>query len=174
MVYIIPIPFIFIYWTVGITSSVWFVLRCWKSIIINSVAIFQNRNYILLSHFMNMSLMAIGFNRTPLPSLLLIFTIFEHMCLTTLSIDSNPHLNTVQLMFCKFLIFYEIYICSLLVTVTNSLRIISIPQSTSHLSLLGYLSETNLTGWRYRSRAKHGEPTPHLFFCGWFKTFRHC
>ena len=107
MVYIIPIPFIFIYWTVGITSSVWFVLRCWKSIIINSVAIFQNRNYILLSHFMNMSLMAIGFNRTPLPSLLLIFTIFEHMCLTTLSIDSNPHMNTVQIVVFEVLMLHE-------------------------------------------------------------------
>ena len=42
-----------------------------------------------------------------LPPLLLIFTIFEHMCITTFSDDSNLTLNSVQRMVSKVLIFHE-------------------------------------------------------------------
>ena len=42
-----------------------------------------------------------------LPPLLLLFTIFEYMCLTTLSDESNPPLKSVQLMVSKVLMFHE-------------------------------------------------------------------
>ena len=38
---------------------------------------------------------------------LLLFTIFKHMCLNNLSDDFNLHLNTVQLMVSEFLMFHE-------------------------------------------------------------------
>ena len=42
-----------------------------------------------------------------LPPLLLLFTTFEHMYLTTLSYEYNPPLNSVQLMVYKVFIFHE-------------------------------------------------------------------
>ena len=50
--------------------------------------------------------MVILYDHNP-PPLLLIFTIFEHMCLTTFYDGSNPPLNTVQLMVSKVLMFHE-------------------------------------------------------------------
>ena len=50
--------------------------------------------------------MGIGSDHNP-PSLLLLFTILEHMCLTTLYDKSNPPLNSLQLMVPKVLVFHE-------------------------------------------------------------------
>ena len=105
MGYDIIFPSIFIYWLVSISCIAWFVLVIWNYTIIKSVAIFQNRIYILSSHFINSSLTGIGFNRN-LPPLILLFTIFKHMCLATFSDDSNPPLNSVQLMVSKVLMFH--------------------------------------------------------------------
>ena len=53
-----------------------------------------------------MSLKGIRFNRTP--SLLkLIFIIFEKVCLNDFCVESNPSLNTVQLMVFEVLMFHE-------------------------------------------------------------------
>ena len=50
--------------------------------------------------------MGIGYDRN-LPPLILLFTIFEHMCLTILSDESNPPMNAVQLIVSKVLMFHE-------------------------------------------------------------------
>ena len=55
---------------------------------------------------MNRSLTGIIFERKLAP-LLLIFTIFQHMSLTTVSDDSNPLINKWQLMVPKILMFHE-------------------------------------------------------------------
>ena len=55
---------------------------------------------------MNRSLDSIVFNRN-LPPLLLLFTIFEHMCLNAFSDDVNPLMNAVQLMVSEVLMFHE-------------------------------------------------------------------
>ena len=55
---------------------------------------------------MNRSLTGIGFD-CKLPPLLLLFTIFKYMILTTFSNDSNPLLNKVQLVVSKVLTFHE-------------------------------------------------------------------
>ena len=55
---------------------------------------------------MNNSLTDIGLNHNLTP-LLLIFAIFEHICIITLYVDSNPPLNTLQIMVFKVLVFHE-------------------------------------------------------------------
>ena len=65
----------------------------------------------------------------------------------------------------------KIQICSLLVTLIISLRVIMIPPSGLHLYLLGYLSAINLSGWRQQRNTEHEASTPHLFCRGAFKTF---
>ena len=55
---------------------------------------------------MNRSLRGIRFNRK-IPPLLLLFTIFKHLCLNTFSDDSHSFLNAVQLMVSEVLIFHE-------------------------------------------------------------------
>ena len=55
---------------------------------------------------MTRSLADIGFDRN-LPPLLLLFTIFECMCLTTFSDESKPLLNAVKLMVSEVLTFHE-------------------------------------------------------------------
>ena len=55
---------------------------------------------------MNRSIAGIGYNCNLSPPLLL-FNILEHMCLTNFSDDSNPPLNTVQLMVSKVFMFHE-------------------------------------------------------------------
>ena len=55
---------------------------------------------------MNRSLASIGFNRN-LPPFLLLFAIFEFMCLTNFSDYSNPLLNALQLVVSEVLMFHE-------------------------------------------------------------------
>ena len=62
--------------------------------------------FILFSSCMNRILTGIGLNLNLSP-LLLLFTIFEQMCLDTFSDDSNPYLNEVQLVVSKLLMFHE-------------------------------------------------------------------
>ena len=50
--------------------------------------------------------MGIRYNQK-FPHILFLFIIFEHMCLATFTNESNPHLNAVQLMVSKVLIFHE-------------------------------------------------------------------
>ena len=106
MVYNVPITSIFIDWTVSITSSASFFIQCWKSTIIDFIAIIQKIIFILSSLFTNRSLKGIGFNHN-LPPFLILFTIFENMYLNTFSVGSNPPLNTVQLMVWEVLTVYE-------------------------------------------------------------------
>ena len=105
MVYATPFASLFIYWSFSI-SCTWFFLRSWRYIIIYFMATSQNIIYILLISFINRSLTGIRSNRK-LPPLLLLFTNFEYMYLTTLSYEYNPPLNSVQLMVSKVLIFHE-------------------------------------------------------------------
>ena len=70
------------------------------------MATIQKIIYIILSSFVNRSLTGIGYDRN-LPHILLLFTIFEHMCLNTLSDEYNPHLKSVQLKVSKVLTFHE-------------------------------------------------------------------
>ena len=70
------------------------------------MAIIQKIIYTLSSSCMNRSLPGIGYNRN-LPPLLLLFTILEHMCLTIFSDESNPSLNSVQLMVSKVFMFHK-------------------------------------------------------------------
>ena len=106
MFYTIPFPYLFIYWSIIIACSAWCVLGIWKSIIIDFIAIWQNSIYILLGSFMNRSITGIIFNRN-LPPLIFFFTVFEHMCLNTLYGDSNPTLNSLQLIISEVLMFHE-------------------------------------------------------------------
>ena len=55
---------------------------------------------------MNRSLTGIIFDRN-LPTLLLLFIIFKHMCLNKFSDEYNPLLNEVQLMVSEVLMFHE-------------------------------------------------------------------
>ena len=94
-----------------------------------------------------MSLTGIGFYRN-LPPLLLLLTIFECMCLNKFSDESNPLLNVVQLVVSKVLMVHE------------NTELLPSGDSYGHssgnnepteritLSLLGYLSETNLASWK--------------------------
>ena len=106
MVYATPFPYLFIYWLVSISFRVEFVLGIWNYIIINFMAISQKIIYTLLISCMNMNLKGIKSNRN-LPTLLLLFTIFEHICLITFSDKSKPPMNAVQLMASKVLMFHE-------------------------------------------------------------------
>ena len=56
---------------------------------------------------MDRSLTGIGLDLN-LPHLLLLFTIFEHMCLDNFYTDSNPHLNAAQHMVYKVLSRYRL------------------------------------------------------------------
>ena len=49
---------------------------------------------------MNRSLIGIGFDRN-FPTILLLYNILKHMCLTTCYDDYNPTLNAVKVMFSK-------------------------------------------------------------------------
>ena len=75
------------------------------------------------------------------------------MCLTTLSDESNPNLNAVQLMVSKVLMFHEI--TELLrsddcydLSPGNNEPTEHIPIVLVGISWLGYLSEINLDWWR--------------------------
>ena len=170
MVYATTFTSLFIYWMFIIPCRGEFVLRSWKYIIIEFMATSQKIIYTLLSRFMDMSLAGIGYDRNLTP-LLLLFTIFKHMCLNNLYDGSKPPMNTVQHTVSKVLMFHEIQSCSFLSTVMTSIRLIMIPPSTSCLYLLVYLSKINLHGWRQRRRTDHKAPTPHLFLCGASETF---
>ena len=62
--------------------------------------------YILLISFMSRNLTGIE-SDCKISPLLLLFPIFEHMCLTNLSGESNKPLNSLQPMVSKFLMFHE-------------------------------------------------------------------
>ena len=106
MVYTIPNTYLFIYCLVSITSRIWFVLGGWKSIIVDSIPIFQNGIYILSVCCMHSSLMSIILNYH-LPIALLIINIFEHMCLNNFFFHSNPPSNILQLTILKVIIIHE-------------------------------------------------------------------
>ena len=55
---------------------------------------------------MNRSLIGIGFDRN-FPTILLLYNILKHMCLTTCYDDYNPTLNAVKVMFSKLIMFHE-------------------------------------------------------------------
>ena len=78
----------------------------WKPIIIYFMNTINKIIYVLLSSFTNRSLTWIG-SDCKLSLLLLIFAIFEHMYITTLSDQSNPPLKSVQIMVSKVLMFHE-------------------------------------------------------------------
>ena len=67
------------------------------------MTIIQKIIYTLLSSFTNRSLTGIVYDHN-LPHLLLLFTLFEHMCLTALSEETNQQ---VKLMVSKVLMFHE-------------------------------------------------------------------
>ena len=70
------------------------------------MAIRQKIIYTLSSSFVNRSLAGIGYDRRPTTTLLL-FTIFEQMCITNFYDESKPPLNTLQCMVSKVLKFHE-------------------------------------------------------------------
>ena len=106
MVYATPFPYLFIYWSISISCRDGFVIGGWKSIIIELIAISHEIIYTLLGGCLNRSLTGIGYYRN-LPPLLLLLFIFEHIFFTTFFDDSNPPMNTVQLMVSKVLVFHE-------------------------------------------------------------------
>ena len=106
MVYTVPFLSIYIFILVSIASINWFVLVFWKSIIVDFIAICQKIIYIFSSRCNNMSLVGIVFDGHLAP-IIIIFTIFELIHITTLSDDSVPPLNTVKLMVSKVLLGHE-------------------------------------------------------------------
>ena len=106
MVYTITLLSIFITWLADITSSAWFVLRFWKSTIVDFIPIPQKSIYILSSRCIQRSLTRIRLN-IYLPFILPIFNIFKQMCLVSFIVHYNAHLNTVQLTVLKVIIFRE-------------------------------------------------------------------
>ena len=107
-VYATPFTSLFIYWLVSIYCRYGFVIGSWKSIIviINFISIIHKIMYTLLIICMNRFPPGIGYDCN-LPNLLLLFTIFENICITTFYDKSNPTLNTVHLMVSKVLMFHE-------------------------------------------------------------------
>ena len=105
MVYTIPLPSIFLYWYISITYSAWFVIRSWKSIIVNFTPFQKKGIYILSSCFMHRSLTRIRLNRHP-PSIHLISNMSKHMCLISFDVQYKLILNTVKLTIFKVLIFH--------------------------------------------------------------------
>ena len=63
----------------------------------------------------------------------------------------------------------KIQSCSLPVTLLNSLLKIMIPLRALRLSLLEYISEMSLDGWRYQTRTEYDAPDDCLFFSGAFE-----
>ena len=106
MVYTIPLPSTCIDRAVSITSNACFVLRFWKSIIVNFILIHQSSIYILSISCINRSMMSIGFIHN-LPSSSL-YSLSSNTFSSDTSVLTLTHpLNTVQIMVFKFLILYE-------------------------------------------------------------------
>ena len=138
MLYTIPRPSIFIYWSVIITYSAWFLICICKSIIINFIPILQKGIYILSSCSIHRSLMSIRLNHH-LPFMLLIFNIFKHMFLRDFGVYNITHLWTqCNSLSSKSSRLVKIQSRSLLANLMTSLLVIVIPMRESHFSLLGY------------------------------------
>ena len=90
----------------SIKSSALFVLICWKSIIIDIVSIHKNSIYILLSIGTKRGLTEVRFDRNT-HQLIVLPTIIDNMCSRSFCFESDPLLNTVQLMLFEVLVLHE-------------------------------------------------------------------
>ena len=135
MVYNITFPYIFMYFPVSIFCSDWFVLGCWKYIIIKFVAIFQKSVYILFSRCIHRIITGIVFKCKIPPS-----SFYSQTPNTCYSLPSLNNLNQLWTHFnscsSKSSCFMKINSCSHLVTLLASLWIIIIPPSASQFYLL--------------------------------------
>ena len=86
---------IFIYLPLSVTSSNWFILRRWKYIIIDFVFIMQKIIYTLSSCCMNIIITVIILNHN-LPIPIILFDVFNHMCLNTFCVESKTILYTMK------------------------------------------------------------------------------
>ena len=132
MVYTIPLPSTCIDRAVSITSNACFVLRFWKSIIVNFILIHQSSIYILSISCINRSMMSIGFIHN-LPS-----SSLYSLSSNTFSSDNSVLTLTHPLTQCKSWssnssYFMKTCICSILLTIVNSLLVIFIPMGPSLL-----------------------------------------